>query len=35
MLIRRPAHPQDDGVIAACNEYKMGMAFTNVRLFHH
>jgi phosphoribosylaminoimidazolecarboxamide formyltransferase / IMP cyclohydrolase len=25
----------DDEVIAACNEYKMSMAFTNLRLFHH
>lgn len=25
----------DDEVIAACNEYKMSMAFTDLRLFHH
>jgi phosphoribosylaminoimidazolecarboxamide formyltransferase/IMP cyclohydrolase len=25
----------DNDVIAACNEYKMSMAFTNLRLFHH
>lgn len=25
----------DDEVIAACNEYGMTMAFTNLRLFHH
>ena len=25
----------DSEVIAACNEYKMSMAFTNLRLFHH
>lgn len=26
---------QDEGVIQACNEYKMTMSFTDVRLFHH
>jgi len=26
---------QDEGVIAACDEYGMVMAFTGVRLFHH
>lgn len=26
---------QDENVIAACDEYGMAMAFTNVRLFHH
>ncbi len=26
---------QDDIVIAAANEYNMGMAFTGIRLFHH
>jgi len=25
----------DDEVIAACNEYGMSMAFTDLRLFHH
>jgi phosphoribosylaminoimidazolecarboxamide formyltransferase/IMP cyclohydrolase len=25
----------DAGVIAACNEYGMVMAFSGVRLFHH
>lgn len=25
----------DDEVITACNEYKMSMAFTDLRLFHH
>ena len=25
----------DSEVIAACNEYKMSMAFTDLRLFHH
>ncbi|KAK8798781.1 hypothetical protein WA158_007865 [Blastocystis sp. Blastoise] len=26
---------QDDGVIVACDEYDMAMAFTGIRLFHH
>lgn len=26
---------QDEGVIKACDEYGIAMAFTNVRLFHH
>jgi len=26
---------QDPEIIAACNAYKMGMCFTNLRLFHH
>lgn len=25
----------DEDVIAACNEYKMSMCFTDLRLFHH
>ena len=26
---------RDDNVIATCNQYKMAMAFTGIRLFHH
>ena len=26
---------QDEGVIDSCEEYGMGMAFSNLRLFHH
>ena len=26
---------RDDGVISACDEYGMAMAFCGVRLFHH
>ena len=26
---------QDESVIAACEEFKMTMAFTGIRLFHH
>ena len=25
----------DEGVVSACNEYNMAMAFTGTRLFHH
>ena len=26
---------RDDNVIETCNKYKMAMAFTGIRLFHH